>query len=67
MGAQRSGPSAPPGRGETVAGGGGHDALARVAAPAPLGGAFWLAVGVTLGATALALVLAAATLRRRTA
>jgi ABC-2 type transport system permease protein len=43
-----------------------YDALHRAAADHDLGGRFWLDVGVTLGATALALVLGAATLRRRT-
>jgi ABC-2 type transport system permease protein len=43
-----------------------YDALHRAAADPELGGRSWLDVGVTLGATALALVLGAATLRRRT-
>lgn len=43
-----------------------YDALHRAATEADLGARFWLDVGVTLGATVLALVLAAATLRRRT-
>jgi ABC-2 type transport system permease protein len=42
------------------------DALDRAAAPAELGGAFWADVAVIAGATVLSLVLAAATLRRRT-
>lgn len=42
------------------------DALDRAAHDASLGGRFWADVGVTLGATALALGLGAATLRRRT-
>jgi ABC-2 type transport system permease protein len=42
------------------------DALDRAAHDAALGGRFWLDVGVTLGATLLALVLGAVTLRRRT-
>jgi ABC-2 type transport system permease protein len=41
------------------------DALMKVAAD-DLGGRFWLDVGVVVGSIALALVLAAATLRRRT-
>ncbi len=44
-----------------------YDALARVAAGGPYGARFVLDVAVTLGSIALALVLAAATLRRRTA
>ncbi len=44
-----------------------YDALARLTVPAPLGARFWLDVSITLGATALALALGAATLRRRTA
>ena len=43
------------------------DALLRAAGSGDLGGRFWLDVGVTVGATVLALVLGAATLRRRTA
>jgi ABC-2 type transport system permease protein len=43
-----------------------YDALARVTTGAPLGGGFALDVAVTLGATLLALVLGALTLRRRT-
>jgi ABC-2 type transport system permease protein len=43
-----------------------YDALARVSGSAPLGAAFAVDVVVTVGATAAALVLAAATLRRRT-
>ena len=43
-----------------------YDALARAASPAPLGGRFWLDVLVVVGVTLLALVLGAATLRRRT-
>ena len=43
-----------------------YDALRRAALDDELGARFWLDVGVTLGATALALVLGAATLRRRT-
>jgi ABC-2 type transport system permease protein len=42
------------------------DALAKVAAD-DIGGRFWLDVGVVIGSIVLALVLAAATLRRRTA
>ena len=42
------------------------DALERVTADGSLGGGGWLDVVVTIGATLLALVLAAATLRRRT-
>ncbi len=42
------------------------DALDRAAHDASLGGRFWVDVGITLGATALALVLGAVTLRRRT-
>lgn len=42
------------------------DALDRAAHDEALGGRFWLDVAVTLGATLLALVLGAATLRRRT-
>ncbi len=42
------------------------DALDRAAHDPSLGGRFWLDVGVTLGAILLALVLGAATLRRRT-
>jgi ABC-2 type transport system permease protein len=44
-----------------------YDALARAATEPDLSGRFWLDVAVTVGATLLALVLAAATLRRRTA
>ena len=44
-----------------------YDALARVAAPPDLGGEFARDVAVIAGATVLSLVLAAATLRRRTA
>jgi ABC-2 type transport system permease protein len=43
-----------------------YDALARAATEPDLGARFWLDVAVTLGATLLALVLGAATLRRRT-
>jgi ABC-2 type transport system permease protein len=43
-----------------------YDALHRAASDSDLGARFWLDVGVTLGATTLALVLGAATLRRRT-
>ncbi len=43
-----------------------YDALARAASTEPLGARFWLDVGVIVGATVLALVLGAATLRRRT-
>lgn len=43
-----------------------YDALARAAAEPDLGARFWLDVAVTVGATVLALVLGAATLRRRT-
>ena len=42
------------------------DALDRASHDASLGGRFWADVGVTLGATVLALVLGAVTLRRRT-
>jgi ABC-2 type transport system permease protein len=42
------------------------DALLRAAGPGDLGGRFWLDVAVIVGATVLALVLGAATLRRRT-
>ncbi|MCD6014010.1 MAG: transporter permease subunit [Solirubrobacterales bacterium] len=42
------------------------DALQRVTADGSLGGRGWLDVAATIGATLLALVLAAATLRRRT-
>jgi ABC-2 type transport system permease protein len=44
-----------------------YDALARVAAGGPYGGRFAVDVAVTLGACLVALVLGAATLRRRTA
>jgi ABC-2 type transport system permease protein len=44
-----------------------YDALARVASGGPYGSRFGADVGVTIGATLLALVLGAATLRRRTA
>ena len=44
-----------------------YDALARLTAGGELGQRFAVDVGVTLGATMLALVLGAATLRRRTA
>jgi len=43
-----------------------YDALARVTSGAPLGGRFALDLAVMLGATLLALVLGALTLRRRT-
>jgi ABC-2 type transport system permease protein len=43
-----------------------YDALARAATEADLGARFWLDVAVTVGAIVLALVLGAATLRRRT-
>jgi ABC-2 type transport system permease protein len=43
-----------------------YDALHRAATEPDLGGRFWLDVAVTAGATLLALVLGAATLRRRT-
>jgi ABC-2 type transport system permease protein len=44
-----------------------YDALSRAATDASLGARFWLDVVVVVGATLLALVLGAATLRRRTA
>ena len=44
-----------------------YDALERITTDGSLGGRGWLDVAVTVGATLLALVLAAATLRRRTA
>jgi len=44
-----------------------YDALARAMASAPLGGRFWADVAVVAGVTIAALVLGAATLRRRTA
>jgi ABC-2 type transport system permease protein len=43
-----------------------YEALERVTTDGSLGGRGWLDVGVTIGATLLALVVAAATLRRRT-
>jgi ABC-2 type transport system permease protein len=43
------------------------DALLRAASPASLGSDFWIDVAVLAGAAVLALVLGAATLRRRTA
>jgi ABC-2 type transport system permease protein len=43
-----------------------YDALDRAAHDPTLGARFWLDVAITLGATVLALVLGAATLRRRT-
>jgi ABC-2 type transport system permease protein len=43
-----------------------YDALDRAAHDPTLGARFWLDVAVTLGATVLALVLGAVTLRRRT-
>ena len=43
-----------------------YDALAKVAAGGPYGWRFVLDVGVTVGATLVALALAAATLKRRT-
>jgi ABC-2 type transport system permease protein len=43
-----------------------YDAVERVASPEALGGAFWLDTAVLLAALALALVLGAATLQRRT-
>jgi ABC-2 type transport system permease protein len=43
-----------------------YDALDRAATDATLGARFWLDVGVLVGVTLLALVLGAATLRRRT-
>ena len=43
-----------------------YDALARAATEAPLGTQFWIDLAVVAGATVLALVLGAATLRRRT-
>jgi ABC-2 type transport system permease protein len=43
-----------------------YDALARVTSSPALGARFWADVGVTLGATLVALALGAATLRRRT-
>ena len=43
-----------------------YDALDRAASGSELGGRFWLDVGVVAGVTLLALVLGAATLRRRT-
>jgi ABC-2 type transport system permease protein len=42
------------------------DALSRAATEADLGARFWVDVAVTVGATVLALVLGAGTLRRRT-
>jgi ABC-2 type transport system permease protein len=42
------------------------DGLLRAAAPADLGGEFWLDVAVVVGSIALALLLGAATLKRRT-
>jgi ABC-2 type transport system permease protein len=44
-----------------------YDALARAASPGALGARFAADLAVTLGATLLALILGAATLRRRTA
>ncbi|HLG10102.1 MAG TPA: ABC transporter permease [Gaiellaceae bacterium] len=43
-----------------------YDALARLASEAPLGARFWADVLVVVGATVLALVLGAGTVRRRT-
>jgi ABC-2 type transport system permease protein len=43
-----------------------YDALSRAATEADLGARFWVDVAVTVGATVLALVLGAGTLRRRT-
>jgi ABC-2 type transport system permease protein len=43
------------------------EGLLRAASPAALGSGFWVDVGVVAGAIALALVLGATTLRRRTA
>jgi ABC-2 type transport system permease protein len=43
-----------------------YDALARLASSAPVGARFWLDLLVVAGVTALALVLGAGTLRRRT-
>jgi ABC-2 type transport system permease protein len=43
-----------------------YDALSRAATDPDLGARFWVDVAVTVGATVLALVLGAATLRRRT-
>jgi ABC-2 type transport system permease protein len=43
-----------------------YDALARAASPEALGARFWFDVAVVVGVTLLALVLGAATLRRRT-
>jgi ABC-2 type transport system permease protein len=43
-----------------------YDALSRAASDPDLGARFWLDVAVTVGSTMLLLVLAAATLRRRT-
>jgi ABC-2 type transport system permease protein len=43
-----------------------YDALARAASTAALGARFWFDVVVVIGVTLLALVLGAATLRRRT-
>jgi ABC-2 type transport system permease protein len=43
-----------------------YDALDQAASGSELGGRFWLDVGVVAGVTLLALVLGAATLRRRT-
>jgi len=43
-----------------------YDALARVTSPPALGVRFWTDLGITLGATLVALALGAATLRRRT-
>ena len=43
-----------------------YDALARLASEAPLGARFWADVLIVVGATVLALVLGAGTVRRRT-
>ncbi len=43
-----------------------YDAIARLARAGPVGGRLVLDLGMTLGATVLALALGAATLRRRT-
>jgi ABC-2 type transport system permease protein len=43
-----------------------YDAMLRAAGSGDLGGRFWADVAVIVGSTVLALVLGAATLRRRT-